>query len=71
MTEDWRYEDHKMQLRSECYSTLLHNFGGTLTVDGVPTNTMKSITECSHDWVSQGNPNENGLIQFYLNNYAK
>jgi len=71
MPEDWRYEDHKMELRNDCYALLLRNFGGQLTIDNLPAYTMKSITECAQDWVSQGNPNPNGLIQYYLTNYTK
>ena len=71
MNEDWRYSEDRMELRQEAYTLLLKNFGSALDTHGEPLYNMKTITECCHDWVSQGNSDTNDLINYYQSNYVK
>ena len=68
--EDWRYSDQKMKLRQKVYTLLLGRFGSQLDENGKPIYSMQSITECAHDWVSQGNVNTNGIVKYYEAYYA-
>ena len=70
MTEDWRYSEERMELRERAYNLLLTRFGSQLDANGEPVYSMKSITECSHDWVSQGNMNTFGLVKYYQAYYT-
>ena len=58
-----------MNLRSTCLSFLLKEYGSNLKGDGSPIHSTQSLYECAHDWVSQGNPVPNGILEFYENNY--
>ena len=70
MNEDWRYNDQKMETRQRAYSILLSKFGGQLDTNGEPLYTMKAITECAHDWVSQGNVRCDGIVKYFQAYYA-
>ena len=70
MNEDWRYSDQKMKLRQEVYKILLKRFGSDLDTEGKPMYNMKSITECAHDWVSQGNMRSDGIVAYFKAYYA-
>jgi len=70
MTEDWRYSEDRMELRQKVYSLLLGRFGSKLDENGEPIYSMQSISECAHDWVSQGNVNTNGIVKYYEAYYA-
>jgi len=70
MTEDWRYSEDRMELRQKVYSLLLGRFGSELDENGEPIYSMQSISECAHDWVSQGNVNTNGIVKYYEAYYA-
>ena len=70
MNEDWRYSDQKMNLRQEVYNILLKRFGSDLDMEGKPMYNMKSITECAHDWVSQGNMRSDGIVAYFKAYYA-
>ena len=70
MNEDWRYSEERMELRQKVYSLLLGRFGSELDENGEPLHSMKSISECAHDWVSQGNVNTNGIVKYYEAYYA-
>jgi hypothetical protein len=65
MIDDWRYNDQKLMLREQVYSLLLCRFGHQLDTNGKPIYSMKSITECSHDWVSQGNIRCDGIVKYF------
>ena len=65
MVEDWRYCDEKMELRQHVYNILLNKYGGLTHENGEPKHSMESITECCHDWVSQGHVNSNGIVKYY------
>ena len=52
--DDWRYDDHKMKVREQALVVLMSKFGGQME-GAVPKYSQKSIYECAHDWVSQGN----------------
>ena len=39
-------------------------------INGEPIYTMKSITECAHDWVSQGNVRCDGIVKYFLAYYT-
>ena len=71
MNEDWRYSEERMDLREKVYNLLLTRFGSQLDANGEPLYTMQSITECSHDWVSQGNVSTSGLVKYYQAYYTK
>ena len=71
MNEDWRYSEERMDLREKAYNLLLTRFGSQLDANGEPLYTMQSITECSHDWVSQGNVSTSGLVKYYRAYYTK
>ena len=71
MNEDWRYSEERMELREKAYNLLLTYFGHQLDANGEPLYTMQSITECSHDWVSQGNVSTSGLVKYYRAYYTK
>jgi hypothetical protein len=70
MNEDWRYSEERMDLREKAYNLLLTRFGSQLDANGEPLYTMQSITECSHDWVSQGNITTSGLVKYYQAYYT-
>ena len=67
---DWRYTDEKMKLRARVLEILLLRFGSELDNNGEPLYNMKSITECAHDWVSQGNMRSDGIVKYYLAYYS-
>jgi len=71
MNEDWRYSEERMDLREKAYNLLLTRFGSQLDANGEPLYSMQSITECSHDWVSQGNVSTSGLVKYYQAYYTK
>jgi hypothetical protein len=70
MNDDWRYSDERMELRQKAYTVLLGRFGFALDSNGEPLYNMKSIVECCHDWVSQGNSDTNGLVNYFQMNYT-
>ena len=70
MNDDWRYSEERMELREKAYNLLLTRFGSQLDANGEPLHSMQSITECSHDWVSQGNVNTFGLVKYYQAYYT-
>lgn len=65
MINDWRYSDQKMKTRQQAYSILLARYGSQLNPDGSPIYNMKLITECAHDWVSQGNVRCDGIVKYF------
>jgi len=67
---DWRYTEQKMKLREEVYKILLYRFGTQIDKNGEPIYNMKSIQECAHDWVSQGNMRSDGIVKYYLAYYS-
>ncbi len=64
-TEDWRYSNPKMEVRKQGLAILLSRFGSELDENGEPKYSNKSIYECVHDWVSQGNMRTDGIIRYY------
>jgi len=68
--EDWRYSDERMKIREKVYSYLLNKFGSQLTENGEPIYSMKSISECAHDWVSQGNISTSGITKYFKAYYT-
>jgi|TARA_A200000113_G_scaffold221231_1_gene232748 hypothetical protein len=69
MTEDWRYSEEKLRVRQEAIRILLHKYGGELDETRKSKYTCKSIYECAHDWISQGNASSNGIVQYYEDYY--
>jgi len=65
MNDDWRYSDDRMELRQKVYSLLLKRFGSAIDENGEPVYSMNSITQCSHDWVSQGNVRSDGIVKYF------
>lgn len=70
MTDDWRYSDERLKLRGDALKTLLSDFGSPLDSRGRPLYSMESMVECAHDWVSQGNADTSGIVQYYWRNYT-
>ena len=71
MDKDWRYSEERMELRQKCYTLLLGRFGSQSDENGEPIYSMQSISECAHDWVSQGNVSTSGLVKYYQAYYTK
>lgn len=68
--EDWRYSDERLEVRNQCLKVLLSKFGGPM--EGCqPKYSSKSIYECAHDWVSQGNVSTAGIVKYYEAYYAE
>lgn len=67
---DWRYNEEKMELRQAVYNILLNRFGGKLKDNGEPVHNMQKITECAHDWVSQGHVSSSGVIKYFQAYYS-
>ena len=70
MIDDWRYSDDRMELRQKVYSLLLTRFGSALDKNKEPMYSMSDITQCSHDWVSQGNVRSDGVVKYYQAYYT-
>jgi len=69
MTIDWRYSDEKINLREQALKVLLTKYGGQM--NGVlPKYSTKSVYECAHDWVSQGNVSIKGIFNYYESYYS-
>ena len=68
-SSNWLYTEDRMNLREMCLSALLREYGSDIKGDGTPICSTRSLYECAHDWVSQGNPMPNGILEFYENNY--
>ena len=69
MTTDWRYSDEKINLREQALKVLLTKYGGQM--NGVlPKYSTKSVYECAHDWVSQGNVSIKGIFNYYESYYS-
>ena len=69
-TEDLRYSNPKMEVRSQALTILLKRFGSELNENGEPKYSNQSIYECVHDWVSQGNMRTDGLVKYYQAYYT-
>ena len=69
MTEDWRYSEQRLQAREQALKVLLAKFGHQ-TKGGAPVHSQKSIYECAHDWVSQGNISTSGIVKYYQAYYS-
>ena len=63
--EDWRYSEERLEIRQRVYSFLLNRFGSQIDECGEPIYSMQSISECAHDWVSQGNINTSGIVKYF------
>jgi hypothetical protein len=63
--EDWRYSNSKMEVREQALRILLKRFGSELQENGESKYSNKSIYECVHDWVSQGNMRTDGIVNYY------
>jgi hypothetical protein len=70
MIDDWRYSDDRMELRQKVYSLLLTRFGSVLDKNKEPMYSMNSITQCCHDWVSQGNVRSDGIVKYFQAYYT-
>lgn len=70
METDWRYSDERMKIRESALKILLQKYGKELKEDGSPKYSSKSIYECAHDWVSQGNVTTFGIAAYYKAYYG-
>ena len=66
---DWRYSEERMKYREAALRVLLARFGRQLRSNGEPVYSQRSIYECAHDWVSQGNIRTDGIVKYYLAYY--
>ncbi len=57
--------EEELKLRQQVISILLKRFGNELDGNGMPKYSGKSIYECAHDWISQGNVSTSGLVKYY------
>ena len=71
MIGDWRYSKEKLKLREQSLLILLRRYGVDLDNEKKSEYSNRSIYECAHDWVSQGNVNCNGITKYYEAYYAK
>ena len=62
---DWRYSEEKLKVRQQALFILNNKYGKELDRSRKSKYTSKSIYECAHDWVSQGNVNCNGITKYY------
>ena len=69
LEDDWLYSDSRMNLRAQCLKTLLRTFGSHIKEDGTPEHSTESIYACAHDWVSQGHPTTDGILEYYEDYY--
>lgn len=69
MIQDWRYSESKMKLRTDVLHKLLRRYGSHMNPDGTPEHSSESIYACAHDWVSQGHPDAEGVLEYYEANY--
>ena len=67
---NWLYTEERLKLRADCLGFLLHAYGWKLADSGVPKYSMESLHNCAQDWVSQGNPTTDGLLNYFLQHYA-
>ena len=69
---DWRYDDGKMELRQQALNVLMSRFGSSshTNPDGSSKYSPKTIYECAHDWVSQGNVSTSGIVKYYQAYYS-
>ena len=66
---DWRYSEERMKYREAALRVLLNRFGRQLRSNGEPVYSQRSIYECAHDWVSQGNIRTDGIVTYCLAYY--
>ena len=69
-SDDWRYDNERLQIRGETMKILLSQFGHELDKRGRPLYSMESIIDCTHDWVSQGYDANNKVIDYYWKYYT-
>ena len=69
MTDDWRYTDERLAIRGEALSILLKCYGCDLNSSRLSKYKSQAIYECAHDWVSQGNNDCDGILDYFKNNY--
>ena len=65
LANDWRYNEDKLKVRQQALLILNQKYGRDLDSTRKSKYTSKSIYECAHDWVSQGNVNCNGITKYY------
>jgi hypothetical protein len=66
---DWLYSEERLNLRAKCLGRLLHKYGWELDELGLPKYPMEQIHSCAHDWVSQGNETDAGILNYFENYY--
>ena len=59
----WLYSDERMNLRAEVIGILFKEYGGDQIQDA-PYST-EDIYSAAHDWVSHGNPNTEGVLNYF------
>lgn len=69
MNTDWRYSEQKLALREQALRVLFTKYGSNMK-ECVPEHSAKSIYECAHDWISQGNVTTSGIISYYKAYYS-
>ena len=64
-TDDWRYSDERMDVRTQGLNILLKSLDTNCVQMDLPRYSNQSIYECVHDWVSQGNVRTDGIVAYY------
>ena len=59
-----------MKVKERALVILLSKYGPQME-NSSPKYSSKSIYECAHDWVSQGNMHTAGIVKYYEAYYAK
>jgi hypothetical protein len=59
----WIYSEERMNLRADVIGILFKEYGGEQIQDA-PYST-EDIYNAAHDWVSHGNPNTEGVLNYF------
>lgn len=63
---EWLHSEEKLALRAACLSVLFKRFGGQLGESGEPLHSTRHLYEACHDYLSHGNTDPEGVVDFYL-----
>ena len=65
---EWLHCEDKLALRSACLLRLLREFGGELSEANTPLHDNRTLYSAAHDYISHGNTDPEGVVNFYLEN---
>ena len=64
---EWLHSPERLELRADCLVLLLKTFGGQLAPSGEPLHSPRYLYGACHDYLSHGNADPEGIVDFYLN----